>query len=72
MFLPAPFADVHEVQHRAREGMIQYPGGFDDLVVGVSHEEALGGERVRLDVDVSAGDLVHERRLADVGEAAHE
>ena len=40
------------------------------LVVEVADEQALGGEGVRLDLHVSAGDRVEEGRLADVGEPA--
>ena len=39
------------------------------LVVHVADVQRLGGERVRLHVDVRARHLVHERRLADVGVA---
>ena len=39
------------------------------LVVGVSDEEALGGEGVGLDFDVGARDFVDERGFADVGKS---
>mmetsp|Transcript_1305 Transcript_1305/g.3751 ORF Transcript_1305/g.3751 Transcript_1305/m.3751 type:complete len:542 (-) Transcript_1305:698-2323(-) len=59
------------------EGMIEDAGSVNDLptqvpVVTVTHEEGFGGECIGLHIDIGAGDLVHERRLADVGEAAHE
>ena len=41
------------------------------LVVCVSNKERLCRERIRLDLDVRAGDGVDEGRLADVGEARH-
>ena len=39
-------------------------------MVGVTHEERLGGEGVGLHVDVGASELVHEGRLTHVGIAA--
>mmetsp|Transcript_50561 Transcript_50561/g.109932 ORF Transcript_50561/g.109932 Transcript_50561/m.109932 type:complete len:337 (-) Transcript_50561:508-1518(-) len=42
------------------------------LVIHVTNKEGLGGEGVVLHVDVCAGDLVHEARLADVGVSAHQ
>lgn len=36
------------------------------LVIQVSDEERLGRERIRLHIDVGAGDLVDERRFPDV------
>ena len=54
------------------EGVVENSGSINYLpphvaVVEVSDEEGLGRERVRLDVDVRAGDLVDEGRLSDVG-----
>ena len=51
--------------------------GINDLpphvtVIKVTDEERLGGEGVRLDVDVRASNLVNEGRLADIGVAADE
>jgi hypothetical protein len=38
----------------------------------VSHKQGLRGERIRLDVDVRARDLVDERRFTDVRIATYE
>lgn len=59
------------------ERVVEHSRRVDDLppevlVVHVADEERLGREGVGLDVDVGAGDLVDERRLADVGVAADE
>ena len=59
------------------ERAVQDPGRVQHLpaqvlVVRVPHVDALGGERVRLHLHVRARDFVHERRLADVGVAAHQ
>lgn len=37
------------------------------LVIQMTNEQRLGGEGVRLDIHVRAGDLVNEGRFADVG-----
>ena len=42
------------------------------LVIGVPHEERLGGEGVGLHLDVCASYLVDETRLANVGEASYQ
>ena len=42
------------------------------LVVKVTHKQALGGESVRLDVDVCPRDATQEARLANVGISADE
>ena len=57
--------------------MVQDARRVDDLppqvlVVGVPHEERLGGEGVGLHLDVGARYLVDEARLADVGEAGYQ
>mmetsp|Transcript_14126 Transcript_14126/g.28156 ORF Transcript_14126/g.28156 Transcript_14126/m.28156 type:complete len:518 (-) Transcript_14126:837-2390(-) len=57
--------------------MVEEAGRVDHLpaqiaVVGVSHVQTLGGERVRLHVHVRARHLVHEARFAHVGRAAHQ
>jgi hypothetical protein len=54
------------------EWVVKNPRSINDLppevpVVHVPHKEGLGSERVRLDVDVGAGHLVHKRGLSDVG-----
>lgn len=54
--------------------VIQNTRGIDDLpskvlVIGVSNVQSLGRERVRRRLDISPGNLVHERTLADVGES---
>ena len=59
------------------EGVVEDSGGINDLpphvtVVEVSNEEGLGGERVWLDIDIRAGNLVDEGRLADVWVPADE
>lgn len=59
------------------ERMIEYAGRVDHLppqvlVVRVADVERFGGERVGLHFDVGVGDLVEERRLAHVREAAYE
>mmetsp|Transcript_3279 Transcript_3279/g.8778 ORF Transcript_3279/g.8778 Transcript_3279/m.8778 type:complete len:535 (+) Transcript_3279:50-1654(+) len=61
-FLEGPVQDTRGIQYLPSEV----------LVVGVAHVDGLGGERVRLNLDVGAGHLVHEGRLADVGVAADE
>ena len=57
--------------------VVEDPGRVDHLpaqvfVVQMADEERLGRECVRLHVDVRAGDLVDEGRLADVGVPADE
>ena len=42
------------------------------LVVAVTHEQVLGGEGIRLHINVGIGDIVDEGGLADVGEARHD
>ena len=59
------------------EGMVEDTGGINHLpaqvlVVQMADKERLGGERVRLHVNVRAGDLVDEGRLADVRVATDE
>jgi len=59
------------------ERVVEDTGRVDDLpaevlVVHVADKERLGSEGVGLDVDVGTRDLVHERRLADVGETCDE
>ena len=56
------------------EGVVEDARRVDDLppqilVVGVAHEERLGGEGVGLHLDVRTRYLVDEARLAHVGEA---
>jgi hypothetical protein len=53
-------------------GMVQNTGRINHLpadvaVVHVANEEGLGGEGVRLNIDVRVRDLVHEAGLAHVG-----
>ena len=36
------------------------------------HKERLGGEGIRLDLNIRSGHFVHEARLAHVGETAHQ
>ena len=38
----------------------------------MTDEEGFGRKGIGLHVDIGTGDLVHKRRLADVGQAAHE
>ena len=57
--------------------VVQNTGGVDGLetqhlVVEVANEQTLGGEGVRLDVDVGTGDVLEERRLSNVGVSANE
>ena len=57
--------------------MVQDARRVDDLptqvlVVGVPHEERLGGEGVGLHLDVGARYLVDEARLTNVGEAGYQ
>ena len=59
------------------ERVVQDARRVDDLppqvlVIGVPHEERLGGEGVGLHLDVGARYLVDEARLADVGEAGYQ
>ena len=59
------------------ERVVENTRGIDDLVtevlvVEMADEQALGGESIRLDRGISAGDGAHERRLADIGEAGNE
>ena len=59
------------------ERVVQDTGGIDHLpaqvlVIHVSNEQRLGGESIGLDIDISTGNLVHERRLPDVGVSADE
>lgn len=57
--------------------VVQNAGRIDHLppqvlVIEMADEERLGGERVRLNVDIGPGDFVDERRFADVRVAADE
>lgn len=57
--------------------MVQNSGRVDNLpldvrVVCVTHVESLGRKRVRLDVDVSVGDVVYEGGLSDIWEPGDE
>lgn len=42
------------------------------FVVAMSHKQRFGSERVRLDIDVRACDLVHPTAFANIGESAHQ
>jgi len=53
------------------KGPIQNPGGINDLVpeilvISMTNKEGFGGESIRLDVNISSGDLVHKRTLANI------
>ena len=57
------------------EGVVEDSGRINGTepkvrVVKVPHKQALGGEGIRLHVDIRARDALQERRLARVGEAA--
>lgn len=57
--------------------MIQDTGGVDHLPaavleIGVTNKERLCRERVRLHLDISPSDLVHEAGFTDVGETSHQ
>ena len=59
------------------QGMVKDTGRVNNLptqvlVVSVTHVQGLGGEGIRLNLDVGSGDLVDEAGLANVGEAADE
>lgn len=59
------------------EGMVKDSGSIDHLpphipVIEVTDEEGLGGESIRLDIDVRTGDFVDEGGFADVRVAADE
>jgi hypothetical protein len=42
------------------------------LVICVTNKERLCGERVRLNLNIGASELVHEAGLSDVGVSAHQ
>lgn len=38
------------------------------VIIGMSDEKTLGGKGIRLDVNISTGDIVHKGRFTDIGE----